>query len=129
MNKNKEKLQWKVEIDNIHQKHLNYIKINQIDELVYHYTSPTGLLGILSNKSIWFTDCDYLNDASESNYFLNLYSKVFSSFPESSDSKHFTFLSFLIAIFHSKEENFGRQFLSRESERRYVLSFSIDEDK
>lgn len=31
----------------------------------YHYTSPEGLLGILRNKHIFFTDCQFLNDYQE----------------------------------------------------------------
>lgn len=38
--------------------------------MVYHYTSPDGLSGIIKNKSLWFTDCAYLNDMNEFNYIL-----------------------------------------------------------
>lgn len=31
----------------------------------YHYTSAQGLLGILSNRSLWLSDCRFLNDADE----------------------------------------------------------------
>lgn len=31
----------------------------------FHYTSPEGLIGILKNRNIYFTDCQYLNDYSE----------------------------------------------------------------
>jgi len=31
----------------------------------YHYTSPEGLMGILRNKHIFFTDCQFLNDYQE----------------------------------------------------------------
>lgn len=34
-------------------------------EMLYHYTSIDGLMGILSNKSIWLTDYQYLNDMEE----------------------------------------------------------------
>ena len=30
----------------------------------YHYTSPEGLMGILKNREIFFTDAEFLNDAS-----------------------------------------------------------------
>lgn len=33
--------------------------------VLYHYTTPQGLLGILQNDSIWATKIHYLNDASE----------------------------------------------------------------
>lgn len=34
-------------------------------QILYHYTSLAGALGILSNKSIWATDVRYLNDPHE----------------------------------------------------------------
>lgn len=38
--------------------------------IVYHYTSPQGVFDILHNKTLWFTDCQYLNDMSEFIYIL-----------------------------------------------------------
>jgi hypothetical protein len=37
----------------------------QKEELLYHYTSQRGLLGILVENAIWATHINYLNDASE----------------------------------------------------------------
>jgi hypothetical protein len=31
----------------------------------YHYTSPEGLKGIMQNRTLFFTDCQYLNDYNE----------------------------------------------------------------
>lgn len=31
----------------------------------YHYTSPNGLFGILKTRSLFFTDCQFLNDKNE----------------------------------------------------------------
>lgn len=42
------------------------IKSNtKMQNRVYHYTSPGGILSILQNDKLWFTDCQYLNDKSE----------------------------------------------------------------
>lgn len=71
--------QWKAEIDRVHQKHLDNIQADGVDGLAFHYTSPSGLLGIFSKQSIWFSDCDYLNDSSESDYFFDLSSTVFGT--------------------------------------------------
>ena len=128
MANNKEKPQWKIEIDAIHQKHLNYIQTTGVGGLAFHYTSPSGLLGILSNKNIWFSDCDYLNDSSESNYFLKLSSTVFSSNVSSRVAENLSLRSYLIAMFHSNNDDCGRKSFSREGERRYVLSMSVNED-
>lgn len=34
-------------------------------EILYHYTTQIGLLGILSKGSLWATKIHYLNDAAE----------------------------------------------------------------
>ena len=128
MANSKEKPQWKIEIDAIHQKHLNYIQTDGVGGLAFHYTSPSGLLGILANKNIWFSDCDYLNDTSESDYFLKLSSTVFGSNVSSRVAENLSFRSYLIAMFHSNNDDCGRRSFSREGERRYVLSMSVNED-
>ena len=33
--------------------------------VLYHYTSPAGLKGILETSSLWAADADFLNDAQE----------------------------------------------------------------
>jgi Protein of unknown function (DUF2971) len=35
------------------------------NKTIYHYTSQSGLLGIITTKTIWATNIHYLNDASE----------------------------------------------------------------
>ena len=40
--------------------------------VLYHYTSPDGLFGIVKSARIWATDIRYLNDALEFNYGLDL---------------------------------------------------------
>ncbi len=39
---------------------------------IYHYTSPSGLNGILQNHTLRFTDRNYLNDYSEGRYVMEL---------------------------------------------------------
>lgn len=119
---------WKNEIDSIHAKHLNYIQPDGVHGLAFHYTSPSGLLGIISNGSIWFSDSDYLNDASESDYFLYLASQIFSSVQESKKAANFAFRSYFMSLLHSNDRNHGRETLSREKERRYIFSLSVDSD-
>jgi hypothetical protein len=41
-------------------------------ELLYHYTSQEGLLGIISSSSLWATNISYMNDATEFDLFLGL---------------------------------------------------------
>jgi hypothetical protein len=36
--------------------------------IIYHYTTISGLLGIVSNSELWASDCRFLNDGSELSY-------------------------------------------------------------
>jgi len=42
-------------------------------ERLFHYTSSTALLGILTSGELWFTDFRYLNDLSELKYGVDLF--------------------------------------------------------
>lgn len=44
---------------------------------IFHYTNLSGLLGILSSKEIWASDCHFLNDGSELLYAQNLFFSEF----------------------------------------------------
>ena len=44
--------------------------------IVYHYTTPTGLLGIVNSQKIWATDLAYMNDAAELSYGIKLVLKT-----------------------------------------------------
>jgi len=35
---------------------------------LYHYTTASGLLGILRDRRIWMTDIEFMNDAAELAY-------------------------------------------------------------
>src|ERR1035438_1214814 len=48
-------------------------------ELLYHYTTQYGLLGILKHKCIWATHIRYLNDTSEGNIVSQVIFEEFSS--------------------------------------------------
>lgn len=43
----------------------NYPVQQDVSEIVYHYTSPGGLFGILQENTLRFTDCRFMNDVSE----------------------------------------------------------------
>jgi hypothetical protein len=34
-------------------------------DIIYHYTTQTGLLGIIENKELWATKIIYMNDSTE----------------------------------------------------------------
>jgi hypothetical protein len=45
---------------------------NALPEILYHYTTQDGLLGILNDSKIWATDILYLNDETEFKYSIGL---------------------------------------------------------
>lgn len=45
---------------------------SQVPEVLYHYTSATGLTGILESQSLWASDVRFMNDASEFVYASDL---------------------------------------------------------
>ena len=49
---------------------LEWLKTIPLPPVLYHYTTQTGLLGILQGNCIWATDSRYLSDSSEYSYGL-----------------------------------------------------------
>lgn len=45
-------------------------------KMVYHYTASAGLMGILKNEELFFTDSDFLNDRSEKKLVLSAFESV-----------------------------------------------------
>ena len=41
--------------------------------LIYHYTTITGLIGIISHKELWASDCRFLNDGTELSYAKDIF--------------------------------------------------------
>lgn len=53
---------------------------------IYHYTSQSGLEGILSSNSLWFSDVEALNDSSEGKYLYSLLSNVLNDYQDNGGS-------------------------------------------
>ena len=48
---------------------LQFDLVNTKNKELYHYTNIYGLFGIITNKSLWLTRSDFLNDSTEITYF------------------------------------------------------------
>ncbi|PKN37671.1 MAG: hypothetical protein CVU62_08070 [Deltaproteobacteria bacterium HGW-Deltaproteobacteria-2] len=57
-------------------------------EILYHYTTQKGLLGILESKVLWLTDLHYLNDQSEFVYPIYLAEKIIEDRTENIQKKY-----------------------------------------
>jgi len=54
--------------------------------LLYHYTTPAGLLGILQNQHIWATEASFLNDLYEIQYGLDMTKEVINTYLKNKDT-------------------------------------------
>lgn len=101
--------------------------INHYSYDIYHYTSPEGLLGILENNSLRFTNAFFLNDKSEFRYTYKLLLEILPSIQQDIDEALFE--SLRIRAEYVTEEGFYKhesEVLFRED--FYIMSFSKDSD-
>jgi Protein of unknown function (DUF2971) len=84
-------------------------------EILYHYTSQEGLLGILSTKTIWATDLYYLNDVTEFKHAMGLVNEELKDFGRKFDIPSSTIAKTL-------------RWLAGESDQRHVYVSSLSED-
>jgi hypothetical protein len=59
-----------------------------MSNMVYHYTSPEGIFNIIKNRTLWFTDSQFLNDKSELAYIQEPLREALEQFYQ----KHFKYL-------------------------------------
>lgn len=60
-------------------------------DLLYHYTTQAGLLGILGSKSIWCTNTLFLNDPTEFSHAIDLGKMLAGSLYENDFTESFGF--------------------------------------
>lgn len=53
----------------------------RLPAVLFHYTTPSGLLGVLETKTLWATHARFLNDAKELDYGLSLIRDILGSYP------------------------------------------------
>lgn len=110
------------------------IYIDQVvPDLIYHYTSPDGLLSILQNKKLWFSKIDFLNDTKERVYVLDVYQKVLKDLI-SDDKIDEAFLNAINEIslnnrssFHEADEEDVEHYTYGDADY-YICCFSKDRD-
>lgn len=100
-----------------------FIDTDNIKEIC-HYTSLNGLKSILKNKSIWFSDLDFLNDTSEMEYGLTMIRKYLDENSNNYDNNFIQKIERLCATNKSDYLKLKEDLNSA----YYVMSFTIDED-
>ncbi|NPV89868.1 MAG: DUF2971 domain-containing protein [Firmicutes bacterium] len=110
---------------------------NDPPNIVYHYTSPQGAFDILRNKTLWFTDCQYLNDMSEFVYILEPIEEAYTKLTQERGENASDIDRFLKSFFSSPYEGLDFEgFMKHKKMRRgfpprfryYVLCSSINDD-
>lgn len=70
------KIAKKVLMKNFYNSEFSSTKYAKIIGDIYHYTSVDGIIGILKNKELWFTNIYFLNDNQELFYTYKLINEV-----------------------------------------------------
>ena len=101
----------------------------------YHYTSPEGLLGILNDKTLRFSDCQFLNDKSE---YLHIKAPLKTALSLAMKHLHFDYFQSLMDQIPDNFEDIhlkitqgqrgGGIFMKRLNRRYFVLCASYERD-
>lgn len=59
-------------------------------DVIYHYTSAAGLVGIIQSRSIWATDCLFLNDHKELTHAEDIYQSLHTRWSNESPDEEFS---------------------------------------
>ncbi len=125
--------------DNLHIKYFNpsIDKTNyRKKERIYHYTSASGLYGIIKNSKIRFTDCQFVNDKSE---YTHIIIPLQNAFDEIKKDLHNDFKNDVKTIlFHLENHDFETNDISIDQinpltfgetrKRNYVFCASTEPD-
>jgi len=90
---------------------------------LYHYTTQTGLLGIITSKQIWATNILYLNDSAELNYSIHLAQEDAKKFWLSLIPEEKEFLSHFL-----ENLNIARYLYGQRGADIFVCSFSAKQN-
>lgn len=88
-------------------------------DVIYHYTDPKGLIGILSDGRLWATDIRYLNDSSELQYAQEVHNRMLQEMASTSA----TFIEKALA-----ERAMSLRYTFASAVRNYVTCFSAHDD-
>ncbi len=96
-------------------------------EIIYHYTTASGLLGILDTRTIWCTHVSYLNDTLEYKHGVYVYQRTLQSIVDddelSSDVRSTAKTALEVLVGHTSIDA-----LLDDPRRFYVASFSARDD-
>ncbi len=102
---------------------------NKDPDVLYHYTTMKGLIGILESKELWATNILYLNDGSEFKYTFDLFTNEITKYPLNSidlkgvqKDKFFLYFADYAELYNTIYEEYSK------IKQYYVFSLSQEED-
>ena len=131
---------YRINIDELHKKRLGkntlenrIVHPSKITEAyatdVYHYTSPEGVIGILKNREIFFTDSEYLNDYEERLGINSELEKFWKEHCSEYDKDFYNLIrGFRINEYEDNDYMYIDYEFANESCRYFILSASVNSD-
>ncbi|MFC4307616.1 DUF2971 domain-containing protein [Steroidobacter flavus] len=93
--------------------------------MLYHYTTPAGLLGIAESKTLWATHIRYLNDSTEYLHAVDVARKVRADSLTMTDANELRYFDFLLG-----KETPGRDWMENHwTDDYFVVSLSKSQDR
>lgn len=96
------------------------------NKTIYHYTSSDSMCKILSNKCIWFSNANYLNDESERTYIYRLLKRRVEKH-KLNDSFKKEVLE-ICAMMESDEDSICYASTMYNLKNKFIASFSLNQD-
>lgn len=93
---------------------------NSPPPVLYHYTDPAGLIGMMRTKEVWATDARFLNDSSEMTYVREIV--VAAAASTAAQSAHARYLCAKLAGIEAADLYQGSIYVASFSEQRDLLS-------
>ncbi|DAA98904.1 TPA: hypothetical protein CPT88_00580 [Candidatus Gastranaerophilales bacterium HUM_8] len=94
--------------------------------IIYHYTSPEGILGILTNHTLWLSEITYMNDESEITYTFDLLTDILA---QNNDEICQTFKDSLEAKIKTRTQLPSNLFDYVHRDSIFVACFSTEQDE
>ena len=92
-------------------------RVYAVPKVLYHYTSASGLVGILESENLWLSNAGFLNDPQELHHGIAVFQSAVESISECGSDRLSEFLELLLGSLDA--ENFKTSF---------VMSFCEDGD-
>lgn len=97
---------------------------SELPEFLYHYTTSTGLLGIVKSGTLWMSDSQSMNDSQEISYFKELVKQTADNICNNNQSGMLTanYKNFVLELANFAMAQVGNIFIASLSEHRDQLS-------